>query len=179
MLVGSYVFDRKLNKMASGALCLVARLLSTSILPCLQLARPAIAQGRSGEPQHFESALPDGALWATDIPQNWNGTLLVESHGYATAVRPPETAPIGTKDWLLRHGYALVASSYSKPGWAIAEALPDQISTIDVRASLPAGSAEGRLRSRFVEGLRFMVYGSPGLAHKVALHANVRLLLTL
>src|ERR1035441_3234344 len=37
-----------------------------------------------------------------------------------------------TGAWLLGHGYALAGSSYATTGWAIQQALPDQISTLDL-----------------------------------------------
>ncbi|MGH7105285.1 MAG: CocE/NonD family hydrolase [Acetobacteraceae bacterium] len=76
--------------------------------------------------------LVDGAMWKASVPARWNGTLLLFSHGYSFELRPPELAPAGVEDWLLRHGYALLASSYSKPGWALAEAVPDQLAALDV-----------------------------------------------
>ena len=33
--------------------------------------------------------------------------------------------------WMLGHGYALAGSSYATTGWAIQQALPDQIATLD------------------------------------------------
>src|SRR5262249_18932930 len=36
-----------------------------------------------------------------------------------------------TAGWLLGHGYALAGSSYATTGWAIQQALPDQIATLD------------------------------------------------
>ncbi len=79
----------------------------------------------------IEGKLADGALWRAGVPPQWNGTVLLFSHGYAPRLRPPELAPPGVEGWLLRHGYALLASSYSKPGWALAEAVPDQIAALD------------------------------------------------
>ena len=37
-----------------------------------------------------------------------------------------------TGQWLLDHGYALAGSSYASTGWAIQQALPDQIGTLNV-----------------------------------------------
>jgi len=75
-----------------------------------------------------------GAAWALSMPQHWNGTLLIYSHGYSAALRAPDLAPRGTEDWLLAHGYALIASAYSSPGWAVAEAVPDQMAALDAFA---------------------------------------------
>jgi len=66
-------------------------------------------------------------------PQHWNKTLFLYSHGY---VAPGESNPaqdVGdpvTGGWLLTHGFAIAGSSYATTGWAIAQALPDQFSTL-------------------------------------------------
>jgi pimeloyl-ACP methyl ester carboxylesterase len=67
------------------------------------------------------------------MPATWNGTLLLYGRGYAPTLSDtaPETAPRGSKEWLLAHGYALAASSYSAAGWALAEAPGDQIDALD------------------------------------------------
>jgi pimeloyl-ACP methyl ester carboxylesterase len=82
-----------------------------------------------------DGTLASGALWSARIPASWNGTLLLYSHGYAPVVRAPDRAPRGLEPWLLAHGYALAASSYSAGGWALAEAVPDQIATLDAFAA--------------------------------------------
>ena len=75
-----------------------------------------------------------GADYTIDVPQPWNGTLFLYSHGYAT---PGSTNPSMafadpvTGRWLLAGGYALAASSYSSTGWAIEEALRDQVALLD------------------------------------------------
>ena len=76
--------------------------------------------------------LPDGALWRVHVPSDWNGTLILYSHGYLPDVRPPALAPAGLETWLLGHGYALAASSYAHGGWAVADAIPDQLATLAV-----------------------------------------------
>lgn len=76
--------------------------------------------------------LPGGAAWKVEVPPNWNGTLLLWSRGYGAArSEEVEVAPRGTRDLLLANGYGLVASSYSKTGWALAEAVPDQVQALD------------------------------------------------
>ena len=79
--------------------------------------------------------LADGATYEMQCPAGaWNGTLYLYSHGYVEpgAANPAEDAgdPV-TEAWMLGHGYALAGSSYASTGWAIQQALPDQISTLD------------------------------------------------
>jgi dienelactone hydrolase len=79
--------------------------------------------------------LADGATYEIQVPANWNCTLFLYSHGY---VAPGEANPaedVGdpvTGGWMLSHGYALAGSSYATTGWAIQQALPDQIATLNV-----------------------------------------------
>lgn len=78
----------------------------------------------------YSGVLADGARWRVQVPPQWNGTLLLYSHGYAAQLQPPQLAPRDLEGWLLAHGYALAASSYSRPGWAVEEAVPDQRATL-------------------------------------------------
>jgi hypothetical protein len=79
--------------------------------------------------------LGDGAIYTFEVPHNWNGALFLYSHGYVTPGSALAAADVGdpvTGTWLLGHGYALAGSSYATTGWAIQQALPDQISTLNV-----------------------------------------------
>jgi pimeloyl-ACP methyl ester carboxylesterase len=74
--------------------------------------------------------LASGASWQASVPANWNGTLLLWSHGYQPVLRPAEDAPLALREVLLAAGYALAGSSFAKGGWALAEAVPDQLDTL-------------------------------------------------
>ncbi|MGH3499684.1 MAG: alpha/beta hydrolase family protein, partial [Nocardioidaceae bacterium] len=99
-----------------------------------------------------------GADYRAEIPAQWNGTLLLWSHGlYPPPFVPPEiglTSSPTTEQWLLDHGYALAASNYRPPnGWVVKEALRDQIALLDwfedhigkPRRTVSAGSSMGGL----------------------------------
>src|SRR5690606_24294404 len=78
--------------------------------------------------------LATGAAWAIDVPEGWNGTLCLFSHGYGEL--GPDEAPDNagdpvTKETLLRLGYALAGSTFSTPGWAVAESIPDQVAVVE------------------------------------------------
>lgn len=78
--------------------------------------------------------LPDGATYLIEVPSPWNGTLLLYSHGYVApgSANPAQDAgDSGTHDFLLANGFALAGSSYAHTGWAIQEALPDQIAVLN------------------------------------------------
>jgi pimeloyl-ACP methyl ester carboxylesterase len=74
----------------------------------------------------------DGAKYEIKLPQKWNGTLLLFSHGYRPAEpAPPDLAPVQTDAQaapsdaaasdLLAKGYALAGSAYKTNGWAVAD----------------------------------------------------------
>ena len=95
--------------------------------------------GGSGQASTLNGTLPDGATYLIQCPAGaWNGTLYLYSHGYVApgAANPAQDAgdPV-TAAWMLAQGYALAGSSYASTGWAIAQALPDQISTLDAFGS--------------------------------------------
>ena len=82
---------------------------------------PAIAQ-----PSEHTGTIA-GAPWRLDVPENWNGELVVYMHGYKPVEDPiPEVMPRnGYEGWLLERGFAIAQSDYSARGWAVAEALQD------------------------------------------------------
>ena len=88
----------------------------------------------------YNGTFSDGATYLIEVPRDWNGTLLLYSHGYPFP-DDPNPATDGGEDplfrfYLLTHGYALAGSSYASKGWAVHEALPDQIAVLDTFNSL-------------------------------------------
>lgn len=78
--------------------------------------------------------LPDGATYLIQVPSPWNGTLLLYSHGYVVPGSANPALDVGdpaTGAFLLANGFALAGSSYATTGWAIQQALPDQIAVLD------------------------------------------------
>jgi hypothetical protein len=90
-------------------------------------AVPAQAAGSS----QFTGTLANGTTWVADVPVNWNGTLLLYSHGFGplTALDAPDPA---TQAALLARGYALAGSSYDPNGseWALDTAVQDQFGAL-------------------------------------------------
>jgi hypothetical protein len=83
--------------------------------------------------------LSDGATYLMQVPGNWNGTLFLYSHGYVTPGSPNPATDVGdpaTGAFLLANGFALAGSSYATTGWAIHEALSDQIAVLDLFDSM-------------------------------------------
>ena len=78
--------------------------------------------------------LADGATYLIEVPSPWNGTLLLYSHGYVSrgSANPArDVGDSGTRAYLLANGFALAGSSYANGGWALQEAIPDQLATLD------------------------------------------------
>jgi pimeloyl-ACP methyl ester carboxylesterase len=98
----------------------------------------ASGAGANGSGQTLTGSFADGATYLIQVPSSWNGTLLLYSHGYVTPGSPNPAEDVGdplTGQWLLDHGYALAGSSYATTGWAIEQAIPDQMETLDTFVS--------------------------------------------
>ena len=81
--------------------------------------------------------LADGATYLIEVPASghWNGDLFLYSHGYVAPGSPNPAHDVGdpaTRAFLLSSGFALAGSSYASTGWAIEQALPDQIAVLDI-----------------------------------------------
>jgi len=89
------------------------------------------AQGISSQ----AGALADGATYLIEVPANWNGTLFLYSHGYVVPGSANPAQDVGdpaTRAFMLGSGFALAGSSYATTGWAVQQALPDQIAVLDI-----------------------------------------------
>ena len=100
----------------------------------LAIALPALPA--SAAPAAYSGTLPDGTAWRAVMPEDWNGTMLLYSHGYQPSFagpRAPATvAPNpATEQLLLDQGYALVGSTYESTGWAVPTAPSDQLESLD------------------------------------------------
>lgn len=103
------------------------------LLSCLQSARAQVGVTT------FTGTFADGASYLIEVPANWNGTLLLYSHGYVVPGSSNPAHDVGdplTRFFLLSNSFALAGSSYATTGWAIEQALPDQIAVLDTFKSL-------------------------------------------
>jgi pimeloyl-ACP methyl ester carboxylesterase len=106
-------------------------LLSLAVVAVL-LAVPGRA---SAQPSVVAGTLPDKATFLIEVPANWNGTLFLYSHGYVPPGNLNPALDVGdnaTRFFMLTSGFALAGSSYATTGWAIQQALPDQIAVLDL-----------------------------------------------
>jgi len=69
----------------------------------------------------------NGAKFRIDVPENWNGGLVLYCHGYATVPAKFDDAPKPNAPFapFLAAGFAVAQSGYSAIGWAIQEAIDD------------------------------------------------------
>lgn len=93
----------------------------TAVLVCaaICLAGPKV------EPK-VEIGEINGAKFRIDIPENWNGGLVMYCHGYspiAVSYKEGKLAPVLAV--FTEQGYALAQSGYAAGGWAIQEAVED------------------------------------------------------
>lgn len=104
------------------------------VLSALAVILIAVFCGNAAAQQHLTGTLPDGATYVINVPPLWNGTLLLYSHGYVVPGSPNPAMDVGdpiTGGYMLAAGYALAGSSYATTGWAVQQAIPDQIATLD------------------------------------------------
>ena len=104
------------------------------VLAVASLMLSSSTWGQSGVKQ--TGTLRDGAKYVIEVPQPWNGTLFLYSHGYDRPDKPnPPAMDAGdplTGAFMLSRGFALAGSSYANTGWAVQEALVDQIAVLDI-----------------------------------------------
>ena len=99
----------------------------------LSFAGSSRAQLPPGVETHV-GTLADGATFLIEVPANWNKTLFLYSHGYVVPGSANPAQDVGdpfTRFFMLSSGFALAGTSYATTGWAIHEALHDQIDVLD------------------------------------------------
>jgi hypothetical protein len=68
----------------------------------------------------LEGATDGGALVKIQVPDVWNGGLVIYNHGFDLGAIVPSTPSLGPLAGLmLSEGYAVAASSYQQNGWAL------------------------------------------------------------
>jgi pimeloyl-ACP methyl ester carboxylesterase len=73
-----------------------------------------------------ETGMLDGASFRIDMPEKWNGVLLVYYHGYSeTPVTFDRAKPNRIGNGFAAAGYAVAQSGYSVAGWALERAIPE------------------------------------------------------
>jgi pimeloyl-ACP methyl ester carboxylesterase len=88
----------------------------------------------SGGLQTYTGEFRDHATYLIEVPRDWNGTLFLYSHGYVFPGDPnpaTDTGDVLVRSYLLSRHYALAGFSYSSTGWAVQNALRDQITVLN------------------------------------------------
>ena len=124
--------NRTLGRWAIGA--------AAALLAGLAPATPALASqpgcGGSGSVTTQPGTLPGRGDLRDPVPGRCLERHAVPVQPRLRGARQPQPGrDVGdpaTAAWMLGHGYALAGSSYATTGWAIQQALPDQIATLDV-----------------------------------------------
>ena len=116
-----------------------------SVIAALLLVTPTATSAQSGWvldestlpfdalPGHEDSerlwGVHNGAGYRVEVPSNWNGDLIMWTHGYrgegnVLFFNEAEFNP-GFRDWMLSEGYAWAASTYSKNSYNVAQGVKD------------------------------------------------------
>jgi pimeloyl-ACP methyl ester carboxylesterase len=109
----------------------VGSVLLVALLGLHQRPGPGLAQ--APEPSVLTGSI-EGVAYKIEVPANWNGTLLLFSHGTVRPGMPNparDTSDAAAGSWLLNRGFALAGSATSRTGYALAEAFHDNLSLLD------------------------------------------------
>src|SRR3954453_7666090 len=85
----------------------------------------AAGSARAAAPQTLTGKIGT-ADYRIQVPDPWNGTLVLYSHEYIVPGQPNPASEVSdpvTGIALLSRGYALAGTSYSGTGWAVEQAL--------------------------------------------------------
>jgi hypothetical protein len=95
------------------------------------LAVPGAARAAAAPGTQVTGTLANGTVWIAEYPANWNGTLILYSHGFGPLTAADSPDP-NTQAALLADGYALAGSSYDPTGsiWALDTAVSDQFGSL-------------------------------------------------
>ena len=91
------------------------------------------APTKPAQPRNLTGVI-GAASYEIDVPAQWNGTLFLYSHGYVApdGRNSAQSAPAGVaRTWLLDHRFAAAGSAYASTGWAVEDALRDQMALLD------------------------------------------------
>jgi hypothetical protein len=110
---------------ATAAVTLVAAGAALAV-PGPAEAAPVAAPGTA-----VTGTLANGTVWIAEYPANWNGTVLLYSHGFGPLTAADAPNP-NTQAALLAEGYALAGSSYdpNNSEWALDTAVSDQFGAL-------------------------------------------------
>lgn len=91
-----------------------------------------------------------GSAYRIEIPQNWNGDLIMYAHGYAGTGNTVSVSNPQIRDWYVTHGYAWAASSYRENGYNVGDGVED---THDLMVHFSGLSHHRAPRQTFMTGV--------------------------
>ena len=104
------------------------------------LALAAVPAAQASGSTSYSGSTSDGGSWVADVPSQWNGTVILYSHGFGP-VQAADAPDATTQQALLKMGYALVGSSEAPATaswWTLGSALHEQFEALhDLQANLP------------------------------------------
>ncbi len=115
------------------------------------LVGPAGPAAATTAPSHVEGVLPDGSAYVMDVPANWNGAVLLYSHGYV-----PDGAPNPAQQRTQRRGPVGAARRRLRADRLV---VPGDGLGAGAGPARPAGHA-GRFRARFGSPRRTIAWGT-------------------
>jgi pimeloyl-ACP methyl ester carboxylesterase len=109
------------------ALAAVLALAGCATEPLAPLASADPTADLAPTPAFTETGEFDGAPYRIEVPENWQGDLVMYLTGYEAVGSPRDgaTEQSAFDRLLLSQGYAVARSLYSAQGWAVVEALQD------------------------------------------------------
>lgn len=91
----------------------------------------------------------DGGLYRIEIPEKWNGELMLSAHGYVAASGPQgsrlRVGIPGIREHLIAQGFAWAASSYRCNGYVPGIGLQDTMALTDMFTKFNNGNAPRRV----------------------------------
>ena len=118
-----------------AAATVLAAATALGVVPATAAPAPAPAP-----PTEYNGVI-EGAEYRALVPEDWNGTLLLYSHGYFPAHLEPFFPPMPvalanntvSSQWFVDNGYALAASEFQEDGfgYTLGETVDDQVRVLD------------------------------------------------
>ena len=139
----------------------IVSLASAFTLACAGAVGAQAASASAATTTSYSGTLADSAAWIAQVPADWNGTVLLYSHGFGPLLAADAPSP-GSGAQLLAQGYALVGSSYDVNGswWALDTAVSDQFGSLTAflaasglhpRHTLAVGTSMGGLINSLID----------------------------
>ena len=102
------------------------RLTLTILLIIASVLLPFISPAQTAPNIKTETGTLNNAPYRIDMPDNWNGILLMYYHGYAVeAAKFEKDKPNEIGSGLASLGFAVAQSGYSQYGWVLEQAIPE------------------------------------------------------